>query len=69
MSLEPDFTKVAKGAKLAFEASQLLDATERAKALRAIREELERQQSEILDANKQDMQVYFIFPIKLSLIP
>lgn len=62
MSSEQDATDVAKAAKSAFEASQLFDAHERVKALQAIREELQRQQSEIVAANKRDLQVCLISP-------
>ncbi|KAI0070802.1 gamma-glutamyl phosphate reductase [Panus rudis PR-1116 ss-1] len=45
---------VAKAAKLAFEASQLVPSSERVKALYEIRKELENAKDEILAANKKD---------------
>jgi hypothetical protein len=61
MSSECDSTSVAQEAKLAFEASQLLDDTERVKSLHLIREELEIRQSEIFTANKRDLEVCLFF--------
>ena len=51
--------QVASAAKVAFEASQLLDATERTIALHSIREELEACKTHIFEANRQDLQVCF----------
>jgi hypothetical protein len=59
MTAERNSEEVAKAAKVAFEASQLLEATERIKALHSIREELEARKTEIFEANKQDLQVSF----------
>jgi glutamate-5-semialdehyde dehydrogenase len=47
----------AKAAKAAFESSQLIPASERVKALHEIRNVLERSKDEVLEANKQDLQV------------
>ncbi|KAF8518980.1 gamma-glutamyl phosphate reductase [Hysterangium stoloniferum] len=51
-----DSAQVARAAKLAFEHSQLLEASERVKALNAIRTELELRKNDIFDANKRDME-------------
>ena len=48
---------IAKRAKAAFEASQLIDSSERVKALHLIKNELELLKNEIQDANKADMEV------------
>ena len=48
---------IAKRAKAAFEASQLIDSSERVKALHLIKDELELLKNEIQDANKADMEV------------
>ena len=48
---------IAKAAKLAFEASQLVEQSERVKALLTIRDELQARKKEILDANARDMEV------------
>ena len=50
---------IAKQAKSAFEASQLLDSSERIRALRFIKDELEALKQEILEANKADLQVRY----------
>ncbi|KAF8637608.1 hypothetical protein AX17_002677 [Amanita inopinata Kibby_2008] len=47
---------IAKAAKSAFEASQLIDSSERVKALHAIRSELQSRKTEILAANVEDLQ-------------
>lgn len=52
-----DSAQLAKAAKSAFEASQLLDSLEKTKALDLIKHELELQRSEILEANRRDMEV------------
>jgi len=57
MSLED----IAKAAKLAFEESQLVLPSERIKALRAVRLQLERDKTEILAANVEDLKVCFMF--------
>ncbi|KAG8801785.1 hypothetical protein FRC17_006559, partial [Serendipita sp. 399] len=46
---------IAKSARAAFEASQLLTSEQRSNALLAVREELERCKEEVLVANKRDM--------------
>ncbi|KAG8788873.1 hypothetical protein FRC15_001388 [Serendipita sp. 397] len=46
---------IAKSARVAFEASQLLTSEQRSNALLTVREELERRKDEVLDANKKDM--------------
>jgi gamma-glutamyl phosphate reductase len=48
---------IARTAKQAFEASQLISSLERTQALTAIKHELAASKSEILQANKKDMQV------------
>lgn len=52
--------EIAKKAKAAFEASQLVSALERINALRAIRNELEARKEEILAANREDLDVCII---------
>ncbi|KAG8836516.1 Glutamate 5-kinase [Serendipita sp. 400] len=46
---------IAKSARVAFEASQLLTPEQRSNALLTVREELERRKDEVLEANKKDM--------------
>ncbi|OCB86535.1 glutamate-5-semialdehyde dehydrogenase [Sanghuangporus baumii] len=53
---EESATQIAKAAKAAFEASQLIDASERIKALHLIKSELEALQPEIQEANKVDLE-------------
>jgi len=48
---------VAQAAKVAFEQSQLILASERIAALHEIRKELEARKAEILAANKDDLEV------------
>lgn len=60
MSSQPQTTPahaIAKAAKTAFEASQLLPASERILALLEIIKELNNSKAEILAANREDMQV------------
>lgn len=49
--------EIAKAARLAFDASQLVTPEERSNALLAVRQELERQKEIVLQANKKDMDV------------
>ncbi len=49
--------EIAKAAKESFDASQLLDASERHTALVALQEALTTHKQAILDANKQDIEV------------
>ena len=49
--------EIAKSAKAAFEASQLLDASERRKALQLMKEELSQLKDAIKRANEADMLV------------
>lgn len=49
-------TTIARAAKAAFEASQLVPSSERVRALSEIRKELENAKAEILDANRRDLQ-------------
>jgi len=49
--------EIAKKAKAAFEASQLISASERIKALRAIPKELKARKEDILAANREDLEV------------
>jgi glutamate-5-semialdehyde dehydrogenase len=57
MSQDNRATIIAKAAKTAFEASQLVASSERVQALHEIRKELEVAKAEILDANKKDLEV------------
>ena len=57
MSENSKATEIAKAAKSAFEASQLVDSSERVKALSLIKSELEALRDEIQKANKEDMEV------------
>ena len=52
-----DATSIAKAAKAAFEASQLIPPSERVQALSEIRKELEVAKDAILAANKLDLEV------------
>ena len=54
---EESATKIAKAAKAAFEASQLIDTSERVKALHLIKSELEAVKEDIQRANKEDLEV------------
>ena len=54
--------EIAKSAKGAFEASQLLDSSERRKALRLMKEELSQLKEAIKRANEADMLVRIRFP-------
>ena len=57
-SVEPnDAEHIARAAKAAFEASQLVPSSERVKALYEIRKELEASKLEVLEANRRDMEV------------
>jgi glutamate-5-semialdehyde dehydrogenase len=49
--------QIAKAAKEAFDASQLIDASERVKALYEITKELEALKDEIKESNRQDLEV------------
>ncbi len=51
---------IAKAAKVAFEASQLIPSDQRISALHAIKRELEAKKEDILSANKEDLQVRFL---------
>lgn len=56
--------ETAKSARQAFEASQLIDPSERDVALKAIREVLQEARDEVLAANKRDMLVCVpLFPM------
>lgn len=57
---------IAIAARRAFEASQLVDVSERNVALEAIRSKLEQAREEVLAANKKDMEVSLRSP-KLEL--
>jgi glutamate-5-semialdehyde dehydrogenase len=48
---------IAQTAKQAFEASQLVDASERTKALLILKEELDKLKQDILEANRRDLEV------------
>jgi len=60
MSLSAE--SIAQTAKAASEASQLVSATERTRALHEIRRELEANKDAILKANSEDMSVRPSFP-------
>jgi hypothetical protein len=60
---------IAKAAKQAFEASQLIPSSERINALNAIKKELDANKQEILDANCQDLEVLFIFLLSVQQCP
>lgn len=49
--------EIAKAAKTAFEASQLIPASERVIALESIRKQLDLDKAEILAANAEDLKV------------
>jgi len=51
--------ETAKAARLAFEASQVVSSSERSEALLTVRAELERRKDRVLEANKQDMEVWW----------
>lgn len=51
---------IAKTAKAAFEASQLIPSDQRIIALHAIKQALEAKKEDILSANKEDLQVHFL---------
>ncbi|KAI9448770.1 gamma-glutamyl phosphate reductase [Lactarius psammicola] len=55
MSTSAETETVAKTARAAFEASQLIDSDERTRALHEIRKELEANKDSILHANSEDM--------------
>jgi hypothetical protein len=57
MSTSAETETVAKTARAAFEASQLIDPAERSHALHEIRKELEANKDSILQANGEDMMV------------
>jgi glutamate-5-semialdehyde dehydrogenase len=57
MSTSAETETVAKTARAAFEASQLIDSAERTRALHEIRKELEANKDVILQANGEDMTV------------
>ena len=48
---------IARAAKAAFEASQLIESHERTVALQVLVEELEKLKSNILAANREDLEV------------
>lgn len=57
---------IAKTAKAAFEASQLIPSDQRVIALHAIKQALEAKKEDILSANKEDLQVGFFVKEFLS---
>ena len=57
MSSDSHAVAIAKAAKAAFEASQLIPSSERVRALQGIRKELEAVKDQILSANKKDLEV------------
>ena len=56
----PTATPIARAAKDAFQASQLIPAEERVKALQEIRIELEAAKDAILAANRLDLEVHIL---------
>lgn len=56
---------IARAAKAAFEASQLIPSSERVLALHEIRKELEAAKEDILAANKQDLEVHTVVVVLL----
>ena len=54
-----DPVEIAKSAKKAFEASQIVEHDERVRALVAIRESLGKCKEDIMSANRRDMEVSF----------
>jgi glutamate-5-semialdehyde dehydrogenase len=59
----PSAETIAKTAKAAFEAAQLIPSSERNCALHAIKAALESVKSEILAANKVDLNVCTTYPL------
>jgi hypothetical protein len=57
MSSPPSAESVAKQARSAYEASQLIDSKERDVALQRIRDILEQNKSAVLEANQKDLDV------------
>ena len=51
-------TSIAKAAKAAFEASQLIASSERVRALHELREELVSAKADVLAANRRDLEVH-----------
>ena len=51
-------TAIAKAAKAAFEASQLIASSERVRALHELREELVFAKADVLTANRRDLEVH-----------
>jgi glutamate-5-semialdehyde dehydrogenase len=62
----PDAYDIAKAARTAFEESQFIPAFERIKALEEIRNALVTSKVEILDANRQDLEVWLALPFVFS---
>lgn len=69
MSTDPQSpaATIAKAAKAAFEASQLVPSTERVNALQEIRKELEAAKAQILEANRRDLEVRRSVGVKRAL--
>lgn len=61
-----DLVQLAKAAKTAFETSQLLESEERIKALNFIKDGLESRKSEILEANRRDMEASSHFNLSIE---
>lgn len=57
MSNNTSALEIARAAKAAFEASQLIASSERIIALNVIKDELTANKEEILAANRQDLEV------------
>lgn len=57
MSNSTPALQIARAAKAAFEASQLIVSSERINALNAIKDQLNANKEEILAANRQDLEV------------
>lgn len=60
---------IAIAARRAFEASQLVDVSERNIALEAIRSKLEQAKDDVLSANKKDMDVSSTLLTSHNLLP
>ena len=63
MSNNTSALEIARAAKAAFEASQLIASSERIIALNVIKDELTANKGEILAANRQDLEVCSVYNI------
>jgi glutamate-5-semialdehyde dehydrogenase len=67
LSTQNPASEIAKAAKQAFEASQLIPPSERINALNAIKNELQDSKDEIIAANRKDLEVRVLFPPMYSI--